>query len=252
VRSVICRLCDQDVPLVKAHIVPRTFFVGTGDDRHKGKLLSNLPNSFPQQSKTGPYDESILCAKCDAKIGVWDDYAARVLIRGVDSLVPFHSGLSPIAYLRAEYDYATLKLFFLSLLWRAGISSHRMFARVRLGSHSDRLKGLLLASNPGDAQEYATVLSVYSEKGAPAQFGAGVMDPVAERYEGLRVYRFALGRVSAWVKVDSQTYGLPQTVLMLQPSTPLIFLARDLASSTEFQAMCAIITAEQNANAFRR
>jgi hypothetical protein len=51
-------------------------------------------------------------------------------------------------------DYRKLKLFLLSLLWRVGVAEHDFFSCVDLGPHTNRLREMLHAEDPGDPQEY--------------------------------------------------------------------------------------------------
>jgi hypothetical protein len=51
-------------------------------------------------------------------------------------------------------DYTQFKLFHLSILWRAGVSTLGPFAEFRLGPHQDRIRQLLLAGDPGEAHQY--------------------------------------------------------------------------------------------------
>jgi len=47
-----CKFCDEDKPLIKAHIIPATFFVKNG-----ARILSSLPEVFPKRSLIAVYDD---------------------------------------------------------------------------------------------------------------------------------------------------------------------------------------------------
>jgi hypothetical protein len=49
-------------------------------------------------------------------------------------------------------DYAMFKLFHLSVLWRAGVSTREEFRNVKLGSHEDVIRQMLLRDDPGARQ----------------------------------------------------------------------------------------------------
>ena len=47
-------------------------------------------------------------------------------------------------YISRNYEYNKFKLFSLSLLWRASISSHEIFVNASLGKYEDKLRKILL------------------------------------------------------------------------------------------------------------
>jgi hypothetical protein len=53
------------------------------------------------------------------------------------------------------FDYVRMKLFLLSLLWRMGVSQPYFFNEVKLGFHEKRIRRMLLADDPGSADQYA-------------------------------------------------------------------------------------------------
>ncbi len=54
-----------------------------------------------------------------------------------------------------QYDYATFKLFHLSVLFRASVSSLSTFQEVNLGAlHEERIRQMLLNEDPGKDWEY--------------------------------------------------------------------------------------------------
>jgi hypothetical protein len=67
---------------------------------------------------------------------------------------PFSGPLVSGATVAVRVAYASFKLFHLANLWRAGASSRRAFEQVTLGKHEERLRRLLLASDPGRPQDY--------------------------------------------------------------------------------------------------
>ena len=83
-------------------------------------------------------------------------------------------------YVYKEVDYCLLKLFFLSLLWRAHHSSHDLFSGVNVGRRMERrLRELILAGNPSRADEFAVVLARFDD-----ELSNGFLHPFHERYHG--------------------------------------------------------------------
>ena len=247
-----CQLCDTEAPLIESHVIPRPFFVGTGASPNSGKILSSVVGIHPKRSPVGPYDGGILCASCDGRIGVWDEVGVRLLHRELHSFELHASDGAALALTKESYDYSKLKLFFLSVLWRSGVSSLPMFGRVSLGPHQARLRSMLLRNEPGRSSDYSVALGVYTERGQLAALGIGMMDPFRERFDGILTYRYYLGRVTALIKVDARPFLAPLSEVCMDPSRPLVLVARDLQSSPELKAVGKVISAPQNARAFRR
>ena len=120
------------------------------DKNHK--LISFVPVKYQNDSKvkkpsSGEYESGILCQECDNSIlGSYETYGHNVIYGGT-----FKQGKKPICHNTVEadltilncrnIDYSKLKLFYLSLLWRASISSRPMFKAVDLGTkYTDRIR----------------------------------------------------------------------------------------------------------------
>ena len=46
-------------------------------------------------------------------------------------------GNQKIGYIVDNFEYSKLKLFFISMVWRASVSSHKYFNRISLGEFED-------------------------------------------------------------------------------------------------------------------
>ena len=144
-----------------------------------------------------------------------------------------------VGYEYPAYDYAKLKLFFLSVLWRAGASSNQFFNRVDLGPHLDILKNLLLSADPGQPDEYAVILAVFDDDSGWAK----IMDPFLEHYgeNNIQFYRLHVGNFIAYVKVDRRPADSQMRDSQLIPDTPLRIVRRSFAESKERRIMAEII-----------
>jgi hypothetical protein len=246
---VNCRLCGTKEQLIKAHIIPRPFFTARSG-RQSQKFLTNTPGVFPKRAPAGFYDTGILCAQCDRRLGVWDQYAVELFLHQFSAFVPFPDGGPTIAFTRADFDYERLRLFFLSLLWRAGVSSHPNFARVRLGPYEHPLREMVRAGDAGDPDDFCTVLSAFTLRGKFRKTGIPILDPHRERWNGVNAYRISLGVVTAYVKVDKAAFPESFVRMAIKPGEPLYLLERDFADSPELRAAQSIARAPQNRNAF--
>ncbi len=73
----LCRLCQHERASVKAHVIPRSFFVEHIDEGEIAKLVATPKGSHPKKSPVGVYDPEILCGRCEAKFSPYDDYGYR-------------------------------------------------------------------------------------------------------------------------------------------------------------------------------
>jgi hypothetical protein len=186
-----CPFCTLPGKKVKAHIIPRAFFEDISAD---GSMLKQRElECYPKKMPVGVYDDGIWCLSCETKYGGWDNYAIDVLRTPLENFLAL-----PSAY-ELEIDKPEeLKLFFISLIWRASTSSQRLFNNVSLGKFADTAKRLLASSSPGSVEDFSTIIS-YS--GADECL---IAEPVKVRHSGVLFYRFYLGRFKVDIKVSSQ------------------------------------------------
>lgn len=205
--EIVCKLTGAKGPGVRAHIIPRSFY-DFGKSEHKPAKIIQLAgeNSTISTSQIGEYDEGIVTKEGEAYFSVCDTYAWECLVkRGQDGRL-YHDSLNPLCIEISDFDYLKLKMFFISLLWRAGVSSRALFRRVNLGPHEDRLRQLILANDPGSPHDYSVILGIHRDT---PDYGLPMLEPIPLRDEetGIKYYRFSLGRLVACIKVDSQSYG---------------------------------------------
>lgn len=133
----ICNLCREEKDLIKkSHIIPDFFYVESGLFSETHRLKKIKSDEFHQPKKhsslpTGEYEGEILCKTCDNKIiGGYEDYVRKVLYGGLSkkNYVCFSQVKGGIKI--EELDYDKFKLFLLSILWRAAISSREMFSEI--------------------------------------------------------------------------------------------------------------------------
>src|SRR5690606_40605054 len=117
-----CRLCREEAPLKKSHIIPEFLYASMYDEKHRFHELSTSENKKNRFSQKG-MREILLCGNCEQKLSKHERYASLLLGGGI-----------PITYrprgkfIKAEgLEYASFKLFGLSILWRASVSTLDVF-----------------------------------------------------------------------------------------------------------------------------
>src|SRR4051812_28886671 len=114
-----CRLTGIEAPLVKAHIIPQSFYALRRDQQNSFLLLQSEVQHYPKRAPIGIYDQTILSLEAERLFSDVDDHACEVLIKGIPNRTPINESPSPLGFTLAGCDYRKMKLFFVSLLWRA-------------------------------------------------------------------------------------------------------------------------------------
>ena len=72
-----CKFCGQEKKLIKAHIIPKKFYLNIKNDRFS---YINVETMECKHTQMGAYDQNILCTECDNHIlGEYDKEGYRVL-----------------------------------------------------------------------------------------------------------------------------------------------------------------------------
>ena len=150
---MVCKLCLQQKQLCNSHIIPEFFYKPLYDHLHRFVALAEDPaqnNRFHQKG----IQEKSLCVDCEALLCKYEKYAKEVLYDGLHAR---HDD-QPEAFVFQNLNYDQFKLFELSILWRAGISSLPDFDEVTLGPHAERIRSMLLNEKPGESYQYGCAM----------------------------------------------------------------------------------------------
>ena len=165
----ICKLCLQKKKLIKkSHIIPNFMYAGIFNDDHV--LYKININEFDRSQKlyTGEYESDILCEHCDNDvIGQYETYAHKILYGGrlySGENIEFQNQKNQHGFTSTYIkgvDYEKFKLFLLSLLWRASISSRDLYKQISLGPHEDIIRKMIINGCPKKQMEYPCMISTY-------------------------------------------------------------------------------------------
>jgi hypothetical protein len=238
---MICCYCRQDKKLIRAHIIPEGFFRRLREGQRPLNILTNTPGEYPKKSPIGVYDRNILCDKCEKIFGGWDGYAQKLLADEPLHGKPIQDGTSWIGWEVSEYDYTRLKLFFISLLWRASVSKHAFYQKINLGSFEEKAKELIAQKNPGTSEEFGVLLAKFDHP-----LGSTILDPHPAKIPKdycfkVNYYQFYLASYIAYIKVDKRKTPSQMSCLLLKEGQPLIILGRDFIKSKELPLIRTIV-----------
>lgn len=237
-----CRLCNQLKQLVRAHIIPRSFTLRVRGQSKQLIEAREHDTRDVQYWQNGVWDDEILCEGCEKTFQAWDDYGFQLLGKppGNDALPRDDSEVQ--SFVIKNIDYARLKLFVLSVLWRSSVSSQPFFARVKLGRHESLIAQMIRNQNAGSYDEFPVVLARLVGQPLPSTTYA----PYRQRSpEGVNFNILFLPSIKMMVKVDRRT--LPQILepVVLKPQSENVVVSM-LLHANELR------TLRESAEIFRR
>lgn len=161
---MVCQLCLEDKVLLKnSHIIPNFLYKGLFDVKHK--IVNVNLNDFSDATyhQTGFKDKNILCADCDnVVIGKHERYASNTIFGNNESIeIETYSGDEIVLpYVRFKnLNYTSIKLFFLSILWKSNISKNSFFKEIDLGNtYSEKLRQMIINNDAGAEDEFEVIL----------------------------------------------------------------------------------------------
>jgi hypothetical protein len=207
----ICKLTGKSGKFVKSHLIPQAF---TKPSVRGGFFISGGPGRRPKKSWSSWYDEQLVVQEGEDILAKYDNWAVRELRRlelvwsgwGAKTALPNSSWIRPTSSIPevAEWsasrglravecaDPEKLRLFFLSLLWRAAATALPDFRDVALDVDDlELLRTMILNANPRPFDFYPTTLLQIVTRGWPHNLGPiATTTPNAYRFylDGLIVY----------------------------------------------------------------
>ncbi|WP_378183838.1 hypothetical protein [Aquimarina sp. SS2-1] len=132
----ICRLCLKNKKLIKAHIIPDFIYNGMKDEKnvfHSIKGISDEIKPIPLQ--TGEFDKVILCEDCDNIIlgGKYERYAKSLVFSeklNLQTYPTYKAENGKDFSILNDINYGKMRLFLLSVLWRASITNRSFLKKL--------------------------------------------------------------------------------------------------------------------------
>lgn len=199
----ICKLCKQEGELCGSHVIPEFVYAPLYDDGGKMVSFRFGEGGIRSQLLQKGLREPLLCSACEQLLN--HDYEQP----NVDlwrRLAGHQRELDPHWKLFATPDgdqgvhvrgvnYASFKLFLLSMLWRSSVSGRPEFAAVQLGPYEEPIRRMLLQGDPGAKSDFPCIVFLYREPGV-------ILPPIRQRLDGHRMYHFILTTVQLWFFVS--------------------------------------------------
>ncbi len=235
-----CKLCGNDSTLIKAHVIPAGFYRRIRQGKEPLEIITNSAGEYTKKSQIGEYDRTIVCGKCEAIWQEWDNYAQQLLVEEPFNWKVQFRNKQKICYIVENYEYDTLKLFFISLAWRASVSSRSFFRRIHLGEFEDIAKQHIINNEPGDSEEFSVVVSKFDHP-----LAKGTFDPYMYQNSGVDYIRFYLAGYIADIKIDQKPTPYQLSPITMASDKPLYVICRDFLKSKELNLAKKLIEGKQ-------
>lgn len=191
-----CNLCKEEKKLIDtSHIISDFLHKELYDENHRLRKFhpSDLTKQNPkfETPLSATYEGGILCNKCDNEtIGAYETYISNVLKNNLSKKNKLTyrkiKNIHGVKILEIEnLNYNKTKLFLLSLLWRAHISTKKEFSSVNLGPYAEKIRLQLFngtASGENDLQ--ITIFSLEKTGG----FSTFIGSPIKHKIEHATYY----------------------------------------------------------------
>jgi hypothetical protein len=231
-----CKFCGNDTKLIEAHIIPAGLFRRLQKGKKPLVLMTNISGDHIKRSPNGVYDKTIVCGKCERIWQEWDKYAQQLLVDDLpDDQIRYHNN-KKICYVIKNYDYKKLKLFFISMIWRASVSSQPFFSKVSLGEFELVAKKHIANNNPGGNEDFSVILAKFDHPRVKP-----ILDPHDDKQFDVNYFRFYLAGYVAYIKVDHKPNPMPLSLIAMDENKPLYIICRNIEKSKEPEVMVNIL-----------
>jgi hypothetical protein len=180
----MCALCLHIRKLCNSHIVPEFAYRPIYDSKHRAIAFNPRAPDVRQNIQKG-LRSRLLCENCEGIINTHYESTFKRFWFDDESLSKAMQGTGRIV----KVDYASFKLFHLSVLWRASLSTHEAFKQVAIGKeHTERIRQMLLDKDPGPVWQYPILCEgILGPNGPSTNL---FVSPQRSQYQRHRVYQF--------------------------------------------------------------
>ncbi|MCD6249287.1 MAG: hypothetical protein J7J98_03000 [candidate division Zixibacteria bacterium] len=208
-----CKLCHEDKPLVKSHIIPEFCYSEAYDSLHRLNELSTDPEVADKCFRQKGVRQRLLCVDCEQLFSRAEKYFRETLYQELERRLP---DVPPTLHL-SSLDYCRLRMFQLSVLWRAAVSDTEFFENVTLPAQDEaNIRAIILSEHMDEPHVYPCVMVglLTGEPGVPTMDGF-LLKP--ERLESMNTtrYRFIFGGY-AWFYIlttDESSIAHPELIV---------------------------------------
>ncbi len=198
----VCRWCQQSTTLIRAHIIPKAFYVPIKGDSDKVVILRPTEEKFTQITSSGIFDSRILCSKCDGLLGQLDEYGLQIFIYPPSEADRITDGVLSGYNLHCDVIQRAQK-FILSVLWRASVTSQDFFRTTNLGQkYEDKIRHLITSGAEVTETDFEfVVIRTFDHP-----YDGGIVPPFRVRFEGVTAQQLYLPYFKFIIRVDQRRF----------------------------------------------
>lgn len=243
VNKMTCRLCGSAETLRHSHIFPDFFIRSLQDNVVTGEsgqtqpvsiLLSTHPEIKGGQRQRGHWEkragmkEYLLCSNCEEKFSTYELYFREffyeklpgrlkkaVVGNPIPVPVPIYGPIFDRWELKGvrqvRVNYLKLKMFVLSLMWRASIAQGPFFQEFDLGRHQDLVADMLRKENPGSDTAYG--LQMFDLRLENWNCEDLIKQPTIDKEDGCLNCSVVMGGFLFLVCIADGIRGLPEAII---------------------------------------
>lgn len=195
-----CRLCQRESELRHSHIVPEFLYSELYNSKQQMMGINDRGSRGWAALQIG-IREHLFCEPCEQHFN--ECFEKSFHLAWVKNY-PLPRLWKTEQLEKIRVDYTPFKLFHLSVLFRASVSSLPTFAEVSLGPHEEWLREMLIRQDAGPADRYPifghAVIHHRTGQTVPmvSKFRAG-------KFGGRRCYGVMYGGAQWWIGVASDT-----------------------------------------------
>jgi hypothetical protein len=216
-----CKLCLQKKELMLSHIIPKSL-IKLVRDKELNYRFFQIKNNQSKEIQDGP-KEYLLCHECEQKIGIYENYFMEVVHFNRQHTSKVHDDK---CLLIENINYQKIKLFFISLLWRMGVSSLEEFRNVEIGENEEILRKRIIDANPGKSHEYPVVAIV------PLIYGKNQEGWFTTAYDlskdHIKIYGFVIGGILYTISITPYPQSSHSSHLRLNETGRWILQMKDI------------------------
>ena len=208
-RLGFCALTGEYAGFVKCHLIPRALF----PELAATKVADSLGRARPRRRPVGVYDQKLVTRKGEDILEKYDDYGIRFLRQQVGDWALIDGNT---AWLVTNFDYARLKLFYLSILWRCAASSQFSSELIDVAKQMHKLTEMVRRGDPGDL----SVFSVMSERYEYDSDRIPVFPFTTREHCGRRDHIALIAGFEIYITETWEQGIIPQPPMVLAPGRP--------------------------------
>jgi len=206
-------------------------------------MTITLESAGYAKPQLGQYDNQILCASCDNKLGVFDNYALQVCARFKGE----HKILTSDRFELKDVDGDKFAKFVLAILWRGSISARPDYSNISLGPYEDIARDVLFGAKPlSSFAEFQVIVQRYTSNHFDTEGFYSL--PVRGRMPELKLnsYSLSLAGFRVTAKLDAKPFPSQLKSFIINGQNLLRGFVLEIEQTPEFERIASMMVADRS------